>query len=156
MTITYQYEPMTDEEKHNCTTLVKNFDDDALRQKVLTWWNRVYPDKQLRINENIYGVDLIGVDNPHLGVELERSHSWTSHHHPRQFTNVRIPMRKAGYWLPPEHEYYFIQTNADMTSCVMLPPHIIRKKFYNMKITTKYGYPEHFLAYYNGWYYFEL
>lgn len=139
---------LTDSEKVSCNTLVKDYDDATLKQKIVDWWNTLHPGNKVEINSNIYGIDLVGVDNPNFAIELERSYSWNSHHRPTQFKVVRIPMRKAGYWLPTTSEAIFLQTNKDVTSCVILTPDIIKHHFYNRILKTSVGYKEHFLEYY--------
>lgn len=145
----------TAEEKIAANTLVKNYDDISLKTKIMNWWNSKHPTNTVRINDDIYGIDLVGVENPHFAIELERSYSWKSHHRPVQFKVVRIPMRKTHYWLPKDSEAIFLQTNNDMTSCVLLTPDIIKHQYYNRILKTKEGYPEHFLEYYT-WQYHEF
>lgn len=146
---------LTGEEKESCNTLVKDYDDMSLKNKITNWWNNNNPTNKVRINDDIYGIDLVGVDDPHFAIELERSLSWKSHDRPVQFKVVRIPMRKAHYWLPRESEALFLQTNHDVTSCVILTPDIIRNQYYTRILKTNVGYKEHFLEYYK-WIYHEF
>lgn len=142
-------------EKESCNTLVKDYDDMSLKHKITNWWNYNNSTNKVRINDDIYGIDLVGVDNPNFAIELERSLSWKSHHRPQQFKVVRIPMRKAHYWLPRESEALFLQTNHDVTSCVILTPDIIKNQYYTRILKTNVGYKEHFLEYYK-WIYCEF
>lgn len=146
---------LDDNEKLSCNTLIKDYDDTTLKQKIVQWWNTLYPTNRVEINSNIYGIDLVGIDNPNFAIELERSYSWNSHTRPKQFKVVRIPIRKAGYWLPTNSEAIFLQTNKDVTSCVILTADVIKHKFYNRIMKTSVGYKEHFLEYYT-WEYKEL
>jgi hypothetical protein len=155
---TQTYQPskqLSNEEKESCNTLQKDYDDTFVRNKVLTWWNKNNPTNTVKENDNIYGIDLIGVENPNFAIEVERSLSWNSHQRPQTFKTVRIPIRKAGYWLPKDSEAIFVQINKEATACVLLRNITIREEFYNRIIKTSVGYKEHFLEYYT-WEYFEL
>lgn len=146
---------LTHEEQGLCNAQIKDYDDFSVKQKIMTWWNTHHPTNTVHINPNIYGIDLVGIDHPEFAIEIERSLSWTSHHRPPQFKTVRIPIRKTHYWLPTDSTALFLQTNHDVTACVILTPEIIRTKYYNRILKTKLGYKEHFLEYYT-WYYHEL
>ena len=140
-------------EKDICNTLVKDYDDTFVRNKVMTWWNNKFPTKQVMVNSNIYDIDLVGVDDPNFGIEVEHSLTWKSHERPKTFKAVRIPIRKSRYWLSKDSEAIFIQINKDATSCVVLTEETIRNKFYNRIVKTSVGYKEHFLEYYTwDWY----
>jgi hypothetical protein len=155
MQVYQAHKQLTDAEKTSCNTLVKNYDDTTLKQKIVEWWNTKHPTNRVQINPDIYKIDLLGVDNPHFAIELEQSFSWKSHHRPIQFKVVRIPMRKAHYWLRKDVEAVFLQTNHDVTSCVLLTDDVIRNKYYNRIVKTNVGYKEHFLEYYT-WQYHEI
>lgn len=142
-------------EKDMCNTLVKDYDDNFVRDKVMQWWNTKYPDNPVQENSNIYGVDLVGVNNPNFCIEVERSLKWNTHRRPETFNTVRIPVRKARYWLPRNSETIFIQVNKDATACVLLRDEIVREKFYSRILKTSVGYKEHFLEYY-VWEYYEM
>lgn len=144
---------LSNTEKDICNTLVKDYDDTFVRNKVMTWWNALHPTKQVKENDNIYDIDLIGVDNPNFGIEVERSLTWNTHERPYTFKTVRIPIRKSRYWLRKDSEAIFVQINKEATSCVVLTEEVIRNKFYNRIIKTNVGYKEHFLEYYTwDWY----
>ena len=144
---------LSDTEKAICNNLQKNYNDINVRQTVLTWWNRNNPTNTVEENSNIYGIDLIGVENPNFGIEVEHSFTWNIHKRPQSFKTVRIPIRKSRYWIPRESEAIFVQMNKVATACVVLTDDVIRNKFYSKIIMTKVGYKEHFLEYYVwNWY----
>jgi hypothetical protein len=138
---------LSQQEKDICNTLVKEYNDDYVKHKVLTWWNNKFPNNQVTYNPNIKGIDLIGVQNPNFMIEVELSKSWKRFERPSQWT-VRIPARKLRYWLPLQSEAIFIQTNHDATSCVLLTTDVIRHKSYSRILQTSVGYKEHFAEYY--------
>lgn len=121
-----------------------SYDDSAVKEAVVSWWNAVFPKNRVRINPDDFGVDLLGIDDPSFAIEVERSVTWTDKQRP--WTNMNIPIRKADYWFNRDRNTYFLQTNADMTSCCVLADDVIRTKYRRKWRDTKHG-KEMFLQY---------
>ena len=139
---------LSEEEKQIANHIIKPYDDSFVRGKVIEWWNRTNPTNRVMENPNGFAIDLIGIDDPLFGIEVERSLTWTGFDRPQSWKVVRIPMRKIPYWLPTESKALFIKSNSDATACVLLDTHTIKNKFYNRILKTKLGYKENFCEYY--------
>ncbi len=87
-------------------------------------------------------IDLVGIDNELLGVEVEHGHwdgdlwqndqySWLAK---LDFRTVNIPIRKAPYWEdivngepnPSAEHNIFVRTNVDFTQFIIIRPETIR------------------------------
>lgn len=133
-----------------------DYNDTDVRHVVMEWWNKNNPDNKVIINENKFGVDLVALNeygtyqDLHqitFGIEIEHSKSWNDHEY--RWETVRIPMRKAKYWMRKNTTIHYVTVNHDMTACWVLDDETIRHKFYHVRDTLHNGNKEDFLKYYN-------
>jgi hypothetical protein len=121
------------------------FNDTLIRNAVIDFFDRKF-NIRLKHNEKHNRIDLVGIDDPLLGVEVEHgkwmgnlwdndTYSFISE---QEFRTANIPARKEKYWLD-EYIYYnklksnpsstkniFVRSNADFTQFILIRPETIR------------------------------
>lgn len=132
-----------------------SYDDNLVREFVVSFCQTMFGLK-LKSNEKIKKIDLLGIDDPQLGVEVEHG-KWDGDFWKNdiyslisglKFRTANIPARKEKYW-KDEVKYYgkikknhgatkniFIRTNKDFSQILIIRPETIRDS--NKLIRTKF------------------
>ncbi len=106
-----------------------NYDDLTSCVKIIDWWNTKYPENRVTRNTDKYGVDLIGIDNVNFQIEVEHSGTWNRVDRPAHWGAVRVPIRKAKYWMPKHKETIYIQLNKELSACIIIDDTTMRNNF---------------------------
>lgn len=121
-----------------------NYDDTAVRKKIIEFFNIMW-DVELIEHPKQRKIDLLGVDDPELGVEVENGHwkgdFWTTPSYcdisAQGFSTLNIPIRKEKYWKerfmwygkmkenPSWKKNIFVRTNDDFTQVMIIRPEVI-------------------------------
>ncbi len=121
-----------------------NYDDTAVRKKIIKF-SKEYMGLKLKQNPKQRKIDLLGVKDPDLGVEVEHGHwkgdFWETPTYcdlpDLGFSTINIPIRKEKYW----QEYItwygklkhnvswkkniFARTNDDFSQIIVIRPEVI-------------------------------
>ena len=121
------------------------FNDTLIRNEVISFFKQRFRIK-LKHNDLHNKIDLVGVNDTTLGVEVEHGKwvgdFWENDHYSliseQKFRTANIPMRKEKYWLD-EFVYYnkvrknlsgskniFVRSNIDFTQFLVIRPETIR------------------------------
>jgi hypothetical protein len=135
-----------------------SYDDNLVRDFVVEFCDNMWGVKLIK-NEELYKIDLLGVEDPTLGVEVEHGkwegNFWENDTYSliseQSFRTINIPARKEKYW---QEEYFqnrktrhnlshdkniFIRTNKDFTQVIVIRPETIKnpKKLVRTKFQPK-------------------
>lgn len=132
-----------------------SYDDNLVREFVVSFCRNKF-GLNLKSNEKIKKIDLLGIDDPQLGVEVEHGkwegNFWKNDTYSLisglRYRTANIPARKEKYW-KDEIKYYgkikknhsatkniFIRTNKDFSQILIIRPETIRDS--NKLIRTKF------------------
>jgi hypothetical protein len=121
------------------------FNDTLIRNAVIDFFRQRFKI-ELKHNDVHNRIDLVGVNNPDLGVEVEHGkwsgNLWDNDFYSfiseQEFRTANIPARKEKYWLD-EYTYYnklrsnpsatkniFVRSNVDFTQFILIRPETIR------------------------------
>lgn len=123
------------------------FNDTLIRNAVIEFFNQRFRIK-LKHNEINNKIDLVGVNDPSLGVEVEHGkwvgNFWDNDNYSliseQPFRTANIPSRKEKYWMDEFMSYgkvrensssnknIFVRSNADFTQFLVIRPTTIRDK----------------------------
>lgn len=131
-----------------------SYDDTESREKIIIFAKEVL-GLNVKSNEIEKEIDLIGVDDPDFGIEVEKG-GWVGDFWKNKvyslisnlgYPTVNIPQRKEKYW----KEYYpikkkiihnpgwnknlFIRTNSDFSQIIVIYPEIIQTKAVRSEFT---------------------
>jgi hypothetical protein len=146
-----------------------SYDDTESREKIVTFANVVL-GLNVKSNTEEKKIDLIGVDDSELGIEIERG-GWRGDFWENKayslisnlgFPTINIPIRKEKYWTeyvvergvtklnPSWKKNIFIRTNCDFSQIIVIYPDVIinksiKSQFTTGRITT--GDVEHWLSF---------
>jgi len=121
------------------------FNDTLIRNAVIEFF-KVKFKIQLKHNDVHNRIDLVGVKNPLLGVEVEHGkwvgNFWDNENYSliseEKFQTANIPGRKEKYWLDEYYSYnklrsnlsskknIFVRSNSDFTQFIIIRPEVIR------------------------------
>ena len=123
-----------------------SFDDTLVRNASIEFFKKRFNIK-LKSNDELYKIDLLGIDNSSLGVEVEHGkwngNFWGVDSYSLDLTGlnyrtINIPSRKEKYW-KDINPYYgkdvinlsskkniFVRTNKDFTQFIVIRPETIR------------------------------
>ena len=121
------------------------FNDTLIRNAVIGFFKQRFKIS-LKENDLHNRIDLVGIDDPLLGVEVEHG-KWTGNFwennvysiiSEQEFRTINIPSRKEKYWLD-EFTYYnklvenvsatkniFVRSNIDFTQFIVIRPNTVR------------------------------
>lgn len=121
------------------------FNDTLIRNAVIEFFDKKFKIK-LKHNDLHNKIDLVGVKDPTLGVEVEHG-KWSGNFwendtysfiSEQEFRTINIPARKEKYWLD-EFTYYnklvenvsatkniFVRSNIDFTQFIVIRPNTVR------------------------------
>jgi hypothetical protein len=121
------------------------FNDTLIRNAVIDFFKQRFR-VNLKHNDTHNRIDLVGVNDPLLGVEVEHG-KWNGNFwendiysliSEQKYRTVNIPARKEKYW-KDEFLYYkklvenksstkniFVRSNVDFTQFILIRPHVIR------------------------------
>jgi hypothetical protein len=118
-----------------------NFDDTLVRNEVIKFAKDVLGLKLIS-NEAIYKIDLLSIDDPELGVEVEHGkwngNFWENDSYCRisnlEFSTLNMPIRKHKYWLeivkdkpnPSHSKNIFVRSNKDFTQFIVVRPETVK------------------------------
>lgn len=123
-----------------------SFDDTLVRNASIEFFKKRFNIK-LKSNDELYKIDLLGIDNSSLGVEVEHGkwngNFWGVDSYSLDLTGlnyrtINIPSRKEKYWKdinpyygkdvinPSSKKNIFVRTNKDFTQFIVIRPETIR------------------------------
>lgn len=123
------------------------FNDTLIRNAVIDFFDKKFKIS-LKHNDLHNKIDLVGVKDPLLGVEVEHG-KWTGDFwkndnysliSEQEFRTANIPSRKEKYWLdefvshrkkrtnPSSKKNIFVRSNADFTQFLVIRPQTVRDK----------------------------
>lgn len=132
----------------NKSTEKTSYDDTETREKIIIFAKEVL-GLNVKSNEKSKEIDLIGIDDPEFGIEVERG-GWFGDFWENKvystisnlgFPTVNLPQRKEKYWSeyftryrkevynPGHNKNLFIRTNKDYTQIIVIYPDVIKNKF---------------------------
>lgn len=122
-----------------------SFDDNLVREFVIKFCKQKW-NINLKSNDELYKIDLLGIDDPELGVEVEHG-KWEGNFWENEiyslisnqgFRTINIPARKEKYWLNPSTfrgkttdnpsatKNIFIRTNKDFSQIIVIKPEVVK------------------------------
>ncbi len=135
-----------------------SYDDTPVREFIIKFCDKKWGMK-LKSNDELYKIDLLGINDPLLGVEVEhgkwRGNFWDDDNYSliseQSFRTINIPARKEKYWLEnytyrgkdkenPSHEKnIFMRTNKDFTQIIVIRSEVVKnsKKLVRTKFQPK-------------------
>jgi hypothetical protein len=135
-----------------------SYDDTPVREFIIKFCDEKWGMK-LKSNDELYKIDLLGINDPLLGVEVEhgkwKGNFWEDDNYSliseQKFRTINIPGRKEKYWLEnfmyrgkeknnPSHEKnIFMRTNKDFTQIIVIRPEVVKnsKKLVRTKFQPK-------------------
>jgi hypothetical protein len=123
-----------------------SFDDTPVRNAVIEFYKKKFKIN-LKSNDELYKIDLLGIDDPLLGVEAEhgkwKGNFWEVDSYSLDLTGlnfrtINIPIRKEKYWKDVNLYYgkeivnpsclknVFVRSNKDFTQFIVIRPETIR------------------------------
>jgi len=122
-----------------------SYDDTRVRNFIINFCLEQWGMK-LKTNDELYKIDLLGVDDSLLGVEVEhgkwKNNFWEDDNYSliseQNFRTVNIPARKEKYWLesfesrkklidnPSHNKNIFMRTNKDFTQVIVIRPETVK------------------------------
>jgi len=123
-----------------------SFDDTLVRNASIEFFKKRFNIK-LKSNDELYKIDLLGINDSLLGVEVEHGkwngNFWDVDSYSLDLTGldyrtINIPIRKEKYWKdlnlyykkeipnPSSEKNIFVRTNKDFTQFVVIRPETIR------------------------------
>jgi hypothetical protein len=121
-----------------------NYEDALVRNKIIEFANEMW-NLKLRNNKKKRKIDLLGIEDPELGVEVENGH-WNGNFWKTPsycnisalgFSTINIPQRKEKYWKEYNMWYkklrhnagwnknIFVRTNIDFSQIIVIRPETI-------------------------------
>jgi hypothetical protein len=135
-----------------------SYDDTPVRNFIVNFCLEQWGIK-LKSNDELYKIDLLGIDDPLLGVEVEhgkwKNNFWQDDSYSlisgQKCRTVNIPARKEKYWLenfvvrkkeynnPSHDKNIFMRTNKDFSQIIVIRPETIKnpKKLIRTKFQPK-------------------
>jgi hypothetical protein len=123
-----------------------SFDDTLVRNSSIEFFKKRFNIK-LKSNDELYKIDLLGIDDSLLGVEVEHGkwngNFWDVDSYSLDLTGlnyrtINIPSRKEKYWKdnnlhfkkdvvnPSSKKNIFVRTNKDFTQFIVIRPETVR------------------------------
>ena len=121
------------------------FNDTLIRNEVIKFFKQRFRIN-LKHNDIHNKIDLVGINDPTLGVEVEHGkwsgNFWENNNYSliseQSFRTANIPIRKEKYWLdeytyynkvrvnPSSHKNIFVRSNVDFTQFLIIRPETVR------------------------------
>lgn len=122
-----------------------SYDDTPVRNFIINFCLEQW-DIKLKSNDELYKIDLLGIDDPLLGVEVEhgkwKNNFWQDESYSlisgQKYRTVNIPARKEKYWMenfvlrkkeinnPSHNKNIFMRTNKDFSQVIVIRPETIK------------------------------
>lgn len=123
-----------------------SFDDTLVRNASIEFFKKRF-NVNLKSNDELYKIDLLGIDDPSLGVEVEHGkwngNFWDVDSYSLDLTGldyrtINIPLRKEKYWKdinpyygkdvinPSCKKNIFVRTNKNFTQFIVIRPETVR------------------------------
>ena len=132
-----------------------SYDDTLVREFIIKFCDEKWSMK-LKSNDELYKIDLVGVDDLLLGVEVEHGkwegNFWENDNYSliseQKFRTINIPGRKEKYFLPENtvrskvtdnlsyQKNIFMRTNKDFTQVIVIRSNTVRDK--NKMVRTRF------------------
>ena len=131
-----------------------NYDDTIVREKIISFFKDMW-DIDLIPHPKQRKIDLLGVDDPELGVEVEHGHwkgdFWKTPSYcdisGQDFPTLNMPIRKEKYWKeyimwygklkhnPSWKKNIFVRTNDDFSQIMVVRPEVLSDPDKTLKTT---------------------